>query len=73
MAESSGVSAASVAAVPVTAAVPPSPQFWCHVCASSVATVIDVDSAEVCCRACGGNFVEEVDPVGVLSDQVWTS
>lgn len=57
--------AESVAAVAAAAAASPaSPQFWCHVCAASVATVIDVDSAEVCCRACGGNFVEEIDPVG---------
>ncbi|KAJ0407408.1 hypothetical protein ATCC90586_003818 [Pythium insidiosum] len=36
--------------------------FWCHECARHVSTRVDEASEEVCCEACGSNFVEEIEP-----------
>jgi hypothetical protein len=39
-------------------------RFWCHECACHVATrEADDGSGELCCAACGGNFVEQVEAV----------
>lgn len=43
------------------------PRFWCHQCAAAVDTRVDEPSEEVCCGQCSGNFVEEIEEVGVVS------
>ncbi|EQC32347.1 hypothetical protein SDRG_10094 [Saprolegnia diclina VS20] len=37
------------------------PTYWCHECASNVATIFNVESHELECQGCGGCFVEELE------------